>query len=153
MTTLLLSPAATGKTQHCIERIYTLRADKFRFSGEAKVALMPKTGGSLSQPTEPGGGKYELKSLAVIPVVGGTASYEVFEQKHLALSAWALYPLVEPIAYSSNATQPSRFQFVLEPKILAQFGRVVPSIGFLIPVGGQLGGNVNGLRIHVDVIF
>jgi len=29
MTTLLLSPAATGKTQHCIERIHALRAQEY----------------------------------------------------------------------------------------------------------------------------
>jgi hypothetical protein len=41
----------------------------------------------------------------------------------------------------------------MEPRVLAQFGKVVPSVGFLIPLGGQLGGNIYGLRLHVDVVF
>jgi hypothetical protein len=42
---------------------------------------------------------------------------------------------------------------VLEPRIFAKFGIITPSLGFLIPIGGQLGGEINGIRLHVNAEF
>jgi hypothetical protein len=127
------------------------RDEKFRLGSELKVVFLPKVGGSIAQ--NPGPGSYEMKSLAWSVLLGGTASYEVLERKFLALAAWATYQVAPQVDYTSSATAPSPFQFVLEPRILAQFGHFVPSAGFLIPVGGQLGGHVNGVRIRVEAVF
>jgi hypothetical protein len=132
--------------------LVTHRDGKLRLSGELKAVAMQKIGGTIAVPVQTPG-KVTMNSLAFTALLGGTVSYEVLERKHLALAAWATYTPSPAIDYSSSATSPTPFQLVMEPKILAQFGRVVPSVGFLIPVGGQLGGEILGLRIHVDVVF
>jgi hypothetical protein len=130
------------------------RDGKLRLSGELKAVAMPKISGQIkSAAAGASGGNFTMSSFAFTALLGGTVSYEVLEHKHLALAAWATYTASPAIDYSSTASSPSPFQLVLEPKILAQFGRVVPSVGFLIPAGGQLGGQIFGLRIHVDVVF
>lgn len=132
--------------------LLTHRMDKLRLNAELKAVLMPGLGGSIHAPAQTPG-TVSLNGFAVTALIGGTASYEVVSHGYLALSAWATYAISPTIDYTSDATSPSPFQFVLEPKILAQFGRVVPSVGFIAPVGGQLGGNIYGVRAHVDVIF
>jgi hypothetical protein len=125
-------------------------ADRLRINGELKAAIMPKIGGTISSPIT--GGTLELPSTALNVVLGGSVSYEVFTHAHIALAAWARYG-AEQVSYSGTASTPSPLQFVAEPKLLAQFGHVVPSLGFVIPIAGQLGGDIFGLRLHIDVIF
>lgn len=132
--------------------LYTYRADRLRLGAELKLVVMPKTGGSVKNPSG-ATGTYELKSVAFIPVSTVTVSYQIVSQVHLALAAWGLYRFIKPLEYDSKATEPSRFQMVFEPRVFAQFGRVVPSVGFLIPAGGELGGKMNAVRLHVDVVF
>jgi hypothetical protein len=130
----------------------THRTGGFRLGAELKAVIMPKVGGSLTH-TDFDGGTLEYKSLAFSTILGATGSYEVVDHVHIALAAWAVYQAIPSIDFTSAATSPSSFQFVLEPKVLAQFGHVVPSIGYVLPLGGQLGGNISGLRLHVDVVF
>jgi hypothetical protein len=137
--------------------LFTQHVSKLRLTAEAKAVIMPKIGGSITQPNaQPGtsgAGTLTWNSTAFTAVLGGTASYEVISHVHLALAAWLAWLAAPQVAFDSNQTAPSPFQFVLEPRLFAQFGHVVPSAGFLLPLGGQLGGNINGLRIHVDVVF
>ncbi len=77
----------------------------------------------------------------------------MLDHVHAALTAWIAYVASPSLDYSSAAVSPTPFQFVLEPRILAQFGKVIPSAGVVLPLGGQLGGNIYGLRLHVDVLF
>jgi hypothetical protein len=69
-----------------------------------------------------------------------------------ALAAWVAYEIARDYEWNGG-NPPTPIQFVMEPRILAQFGKVIPSVGFLIPIGGQLGGDMYGLRLHVDVVF
>jgi hypothetical protein len=131
--------------------LFTHRVNKFRFGGEFKGVFMPKIGGSITQSGS--AGTYSLPGVAWSLLLGGNASYEVFNHAHIALAAWARYGFTDGVEYDSPATSPTRFQLVAEPKILAQFGHVVPSIGVVLPIGRQLGGDIIGLRAHVDVVF
>jgi hypothetical protein len=132
--------------------LFSYHADRLRINGELKVGVMPKIGGSVTSPTT---GTMSLPAVALNTLLGGSASYEVFEHAHVALAAWARYGFIEQVDYDAGSTvsNPSPFQLVLEPKILMQFGHVVPALGFVLPIGGQLGGEIWGLRLHVDVIF
>lgn len=132
--------------------LFTYRADRLRIGGELKVGVMPKIGGAITNPTT---GTMTLPAVALNTVLGGSVSYEVFDHAHLALAAWARYGFIEQVDYDGGAgvSNPSPFQLVAEPKILMQFGHVVPALGFVVPIGGQLGGDIWGLRLHVDVIF
>lgn len=134
--------------------LFTYRDEKLRLGSELKAVFLPKIGGSIKQPN-PTEGTYEMKGLGLTVLLGGSASYEVLERKFLALAAWASYQVTPTVDFTSSAsvTKPSPFQLVLEPKILAQFGHFVPSVGFLIPVGGQLGGHINGVRFRIDAVF
>ena len=60
---------------------------------------------------------------------------QLFDHFYGALAAWLTYVPSPSIDYSSAATAPSPFQFVVEPRLLAQFGKIVPSVGFVLPVG------------------
>jgi hypothetical protein len=132
--------------------LFTYRADRLRLNGELKVGVMPKIGGTITSPTS---GSMTLPSVALNTMLGASASYEVFEHAHVALAAWARYGFIEQVDYDagSGVSTPSPFQFALEPKVLMQFGHVVPALGFVLPIGGQLGGNIWGLRLHIDVVF
>jgi hypothetical protein len=134
--------------------LFSHHADKFRVGGELKVSIMPKIGDDFASPNLPTG-TLSRPTLATTVLLGGSASYEIFTHAHLALAAWARYGIVEQVKYepTADASTPSHFQLALEPKFLMQFGHVVPGVGFVIPVGGPLGGDIYGFRVHVDVIF
>lgn len=177
-TDYILSQDATGRAQNLLLRVsdaasgwhdqelyvlkripitpallFTWRADKLRVNGEFKVSVMPKIGGTITSTPGVGGGTLSLPGLATYELLGGSASYEVLTHGFVALAAWARFGVPEQVKYDSSAVNPSPFQLVVEPKILAQFGHVVPALGFVLPIGGQLGGNVWGLRLHIDAIF
>jgi hypothetical protein len=135
--------------------LYTYRTGAFRLGADLKAVVLPSIGSKIATPNfaPSGTGTFESNTLGLIGILGATASYEVIKRGYLALSTWVVYRAIEPIEYTSNAASPTPFQFVLEPKILAQFGHVVPSIGYVLPLGGQLGGQITGLRLHVDVVF
>jgi hypothetical protein len=133
---------------------FTDRADKLRLNAELKAVVMPKVGGTFSNPGASGPNtNYSLNSIAFTAILGGSASYELFDHFYGALAAWLTYVPAAQIDYTSQATAPSPFQFVIEPRLLAQFGKIVPSVGFVLPVAGQLGGNIYGVRIHIDAVF
>jgi len=132
--------------------LFTHRANKLRVGGDLKLVFMPDIGGDFAAGALPTG-TLSTPALAMTVILGANASYEIFSHAHLALSAWARYGVIEQVDYDAPAVTPSHFQFALEPKFLMQFGHVVPGIGFVIPIGGPLGGDIYGFRAHVDVIF
>ena len=133
--------------------LFLYRGSKVRVNGELKLVLLPQIGGDVVDPTAGGpGGTFQYNGLGFWTILGGSVSYEVLSKKYLALAAWATYEIARDYEWSGG-NPPSPLQFVIEPRILAQFGKVVPSVGFLLPLGGQLGGDIFGLRLHVDVVF
>jgi hypothetical protein len=130
----------------------THRTDHVRLAAEAKLIFLQSVGGEINDANSDGG-TYELNSLAGTALLGGSASYEAISRGHIALATWATYTFARQVSYESSATGPSPFQLVLEPKLIAQFGRIVPSAGVLLPVGGELGGKMVGIRLHVDAVF
>jgi hypothetical protein len=133
---------------------FLYRTTKLRLNGELKAVFLPKIGGGLSASAATyKGGSLEVNGLGVWAILGGSVSYEILTRKLFgALAAWATYEIAHDYTWEGG-NPPSPFQFTMEPRVLAQFGKVVPSVGFLIPLGGQLGGNIYGLRLHVDVVF
>jgi hypothetical protein len=131
--------------------LFLYRASKVRLNGEFKTVFLPKIAGGVSNPNY-GGGTIEQHDLGVWALLGGSVSYEVLAKKYIALAMWATYELGHDYTWEGG-NPPSPFQFVMEPRLLAQFGKFVPSVGFVVPLGGQLGGNMFGLRVHLDVVF
>jgi hypothetical protein len=132
--------------------LFGYHADRLRINGELKVSVMPKIGGNI---TSPAVGSLSLPAVALNTLLGGSASYEVFDHAFIALAAWARYGFIEQVDYNggAGASTPSPFQLVVEPKLFLAIGHVVPAVGFVVPIGGQLGGDIWGLRLHVDVVF
>jgi hypothetical protein len=132
---------------------FLYRATKIRVNGELKAVFLPKIGGGVSKADFSPNGTYEANGLGMWTILGGSFSYEIITRKLFgALAAWATYEIAHDYTWEGG-NPPSPFQFVIEPRVLAQFGKVVPSVGFVVPLGGQLGGNIYGLRLHVDVVF
>lgn len=133
---------------------FLYRPSKFRLNAELKAVLLPKIGGGLSNAADSyKGGNLDVNGFGMWAILGGTASYEILSRKLFgALAMWATYEIAHDYTWEPG-NPPSPFQFVIEPRVLAQFGKVVPSVGFVVPLGGQLGGNIYGLRVHVDVVF
>jgi hypothetical protein len=135
--------------------LYTHRMESLRLNGELKAVIAPNVGGSITDATETGAGTgtFKMNGVAVDALLGFSASYEFVKHFFGALAVWGEYQISREVVYSSGATGPSNFQFAIEPKLLAQFGPIVPSVGFVLPIGGELGGNIVGLRLHVDAVF
>jgi hypothetical protein len=132
--------------------LFLYRTDKVRLNAELKGVLLPKLGGGVETPAY-AGGTIEENGFAMWALLGGSFSYEILTRKLFgALAMWATYEVSHDYTWEGG-NPPSPFQFVIEPRVLAQFGKVVPSVGFVVPLGGQLGGNIYGLRLHVDVVF
>jgi hypothetical protein len=125
---------------------------KLLLGGEAKAVLLVKTGGEV-QAEDADGGTYTLSSVGIIGFLGGDAAYDLLGKKYVGLRAWLAWRMSEPYDFESSATPPTPFQFVIEPRIFAKFGIITPSLGFLVPIGGQLGGEINGIRLHVNAEF
>jgi hypothetical protein len=133
--------------------LFLYRGGKFRLNAELKTVFLPKVGGGVATPTFHPNGTHEVSGLGMWAILGGSASYEILTRKLFgALATWATYEIARDYTWEGG-NPPSPLQFVLEPRVLMQFGRVVPSVGFVMPLGGQLGGNIYGLRVHVDVVF
>jgi hypothetical protein len=118
-----------------------------------KVPVLIKAGGEAVPPQPPGGAGYALNSTVIMGVVGGGFHYGFMENKlDVGTRAWFSVRSNEyyDIVYGGgNVTQPSKFQFVLEPQVRAHFGAVHAVLGFIWPLGGPLGGDqqVNGVRL------
>ena len=90
-------------------------------------------------------------------VAGGQFFYGVVANKvDLGLRAWAAFMSNEFIDASlAGATPPDKVQFVLEPQARGSFGALRVGLGFILPIGGRLGGDesADGLRIDLGAAF
>ena len=122
-----------------------------------KMVFLVDTGTGLEEPTNPVG-TFSVNSLAMRWVFAGGAQYAFLPDPFVfgGLESWMVYNLIEPIEFQSGGggDEPSKFQLVFEPRVGATFGAVTPSIGYLIPAGGQLADvGINGLRVRVEASF
>jgi hypothetical protein len=91
-------------------------------------------------------------------VTGGSFFYEVLpETLSVGTRAWLTELVTEEIEapLGPGEASPSKTQFVLEPGVRAKIKMIRPSIGYILPIGGRLGGDakMSGLRIAVAAVF
>jgi hypothetical protein len=121
--------------------------------GFVKVPVLIKVGGEAVPPQQPGAATFALNSTVIMSVVGGGFHYGFVENKiDVGTRAWFVVKSNEyyDVLYTGGGvTQPSKFQFVLEPQVRAHIGAVQAVLGFIWPIGGPLGGDqqVNGVRL------
>jgi hypothetical protein len=124
-----------------------------------KVVAGFNLGTKLRNPLEFGPaqlGELKLHSVSFRDVTLAGIRYDFLKKPVLWAGAdlWLVYSPLEPIKFDSNATPPSAFQFVVEPRLGAAFGKVRPSVGFIYPLGGRLAdAGIAGVRAHVDFAF
>lgn len=100
-------------------------------------------------------GTIKANAVAIRNVTLAGVMYEFLEKPALAagLDAWFSYRAIDPVEFESavDATPPSSFQFVVEPKLGARFGKFSAGAGFLLPVGGPLGDSgMKGVRLNAS---
>jgi len=122
-----------------------------------KVVLGIKVGGELANVPDTNS-TYELKTLAIRNVTSAGVSYEFLPRPKVfgALDTWLAYNAINAVEFDSkmNATPPTRFQFVFEPRVGARFGKVSPSVGYIFPIGGRLAdAGTSGLHLRCDFAF
>lgn len=91
-------------------------------------------------------------------VTGGSFFYEVLpEMLSVGTRAWLAQIVTEEVEVplGPGEAAPSKTQFVLEPGVTAKIKMLRPSLGYLWPIGGRLGGDVkmSGLRLAIAAVF
>jgi hypothetical protein len=118
-----------------------------------------KVGGKLDYgTTDEMFGTYQLKSVTFRNVTSAGVAYRFLAKPALALAldSWFVTNAVSAVEFDSRAgaTGPSRVQVVAEPRFVARFGKISPSVGYVFPLGGRLADNhTTGLELHCDVAF
>ena len=132
----------------------------FELHGDVKLVLLPALSTKVFDASEdpPNPGTYELKSFALREVTTLGGSYNILRSP-LLYAGLDLAVIWTPIhAFVFDATpareKPTTVQAVLEPRVGARFGPVSPSIGYIAPLGGRLGGaDDGGVRLNVSAFF
>src|SRR6185436_7947473 len=93
-----------------------------------------------------------LNGVAVEWVLGGQFFYNIVEGKiDLGTRAWVTYFVkdVYDVPVTPGAEGPAKLNLVIEPQVLAKFNAIRAGLGFIWPIGGRAGGDVqmNGLRL------
>lgn len=122
-----------------------------------KFVIGVNAGGKLVAPPD-SFGTLNLKSVTFRDVTSGGIAYEVLDKPKLniGLESWLAYNAINAVEYTYNGdtTKPTRFQFMLEPRLGARFGKISPSLGYVFPIGGRLADTkTTGLELHCDVAF
>ncbi len=120
--------------------------------------LLPALSTYVANPAAdpPGSGTYVVNSFAMREVTVLGASYNFFDKPTLygGLDFALAWTPIETFDFEPTAetNEPSKLQAVLEPKVGVRFPKFTPSIGYIAPLGGRLGGgDVGGVRLHLDV--
>lgn len=133
----------------------------FELHGELKFVAMPALSTEVTDPIEvdvPDSGSYKLNSFALreVTTLGGTYNFLDKPLIYAGLDFALVWTPIETYEFEStqDVTPPSSVQAVLEPKVGARFGKVAPSVGYVAPLGGRLGGgDIGGVRLRVDVLL
>jgi hypothetical protein len=133
----------------------------FELHGELKFVAMPALNTEVTDPVEvdvPDSGSYKLNGFALreVTTLGGTYNFLDKPLIYAGLDFALIWTPIETYEFEStqDVTPPSSVQAVLEPKVGARFGKVAPSVGYVAPLGGRLGGgDIGGVRLRVDVLL
>ena len=114
-----------------------------------------KIGGQLP-PEDNSAGSLELKTVSFRNVTSAGVAYQFLAKPQLfgALDSWLAYNAVNAVEFTSNqgAASPTRLQVVFEPRIGARVGKIAPSLGYIVPIGGRLAdSSISGFELHCDV--
>jgi hypothetical protein len=121
-----------------------------------KIPVLIKAGGEQPDPATPANLKYTLNGVGVQWVTGGQFFYNIVEGKvDLGARAWITYFIKDVYDVPAATEGPAKLNFVVEPQVLAKFNAIRAGLGFILPIGGRAGGDVqmNGLRLAAAYVF
>ena len=135
----------------------TYKKHELDLHAATKFVFGVKVGGQQVRALDPAG-TYALKSVTFRNVTSAGVAYRFLEKPALsgALDSWIAYNAINAEEFTSNAgaSGPTRVQVVFEPHLVARFGKISPSLGYIFPIGGRLADNsTSGLELHCDVAF
>jgi hypothetical protein len=133
----------------------------FELHADAKFVLMPALNSDVQDPTDtdpPNAGTFKINSFALreVTTLGGTYNFLDKPLIYAGLDFALIWTPIQTFEFESvnDVNAPSAVQAVLEPKVGARFGKVAPSVGYIAPLGGRLGGgDIGGVRLRVDVLL
>lgn len=133
----------------------------FELHADAKFVLMPALNSDVTDPIDqeqPDSGSYKINSFALreVTTIGGTYNFLDKPIVYAGLDLAVVWTPIETFDFdpAQDVNPPSSVQVVLEPKVGARFGKVAPSVGYIAPLGGRLGGgDIGGVRLRVDVLL
>jgi hypothetical protein len=145
----------TGRIPVTPALLLSYRRKALSLEGEAKVMVAPKISGDIEVPDDPdGAGTYEMNPVALTALLGGGVDYEFFKPLSGGLRLWTVWDAIREVDFEGTAGGPSPFGLFVEPRVMARFGAITPSLGLVVPVAGtELVGEMLALRIRVDAEF
>lgn len=145
----------TGRIPVTPALLLTYRRSALSLEGEAKVMVAPKISGDIEEPNDPtGAGTYEMNPVALTALLGGGLDYEFFKPLSAGLRLWTVWDAIREVDFEGTADGPSPFGLFVEPRFLARFGAITPSLGLVVPVAAEkVAGEILALRIRVDAEF
>ncbi|MBX3183181.1 MAG: hypothetical protein KIT72_04575 [Polyangiaceae bacterium] len=132
------------------------REASYELGARQTVLVMPKLSGDISNPGGLGPGTAELSSMALRSVTEAAFDFWFIEQLAAGLHLWFVYDAITAVKYEPDrdVTQPSPTQFVIEPRLRGRLDPVTLQLGYLVPLGGQLGdAGISGLRLAAEAQF
>jgi len=128
--------------------------------GDLKFVLLPALSTKVYDPSTdpPNVGTYKLNAFAMREVTTLGGSYNILSSPLLyaGLDLAIVWSPLQTFVWDATpaSTKPSTVQAVLEPRVGARFGAVSPSVGYIAPLGGRLGGaDDGGVRLNVSAFF
>lgn len=128
----------------------------FEFSAAETLLLAPKIRGEVSVPTGLSNGETKLNSMMLRSVTDVSAGYWFIEQLGAGIRGSLIYNIIDAVDYEADTdvTQPSPLQLALEPQVRGNYKGVTGFIGYLVPLGGQLGdAKMSGIRLGARANF
>jgi hypothetical protein len=134
--------------------------EDWELHGDLKLVLLPALSTKVFDETEdpPNAGTYKLNAFALreVTTIGGSYNFLSSPLIYAGLDLAVIWTPIQTFVFDaeSGAAKPSTVQAVLEPRVGARFGVVSPSIGYIAPLGGRLGGaDDGGVRLNVSASF
>ena len=133
----------------------------FELHGDVKFVLLPalsttvQTPASLD-PANPGTYKINAFAMREVTTLGGSYNFLSDPLIYAGLDLAIIWTPIQSFVFNADpaSAKPTTIQAVLEPRVGARFGAVSPSIGYIAPLGGRLGGaDDGGVRLRVDAFF
>jgi len=133
----------------------------FELHGDVKLVLLPALSTTVETPNSsdmanPGTFKINPFAMREVTTLGGSYNFLSSPLVYAGLDLAIIWTPIQSFVFNATPAPatPTTVQTVVEPRVGARFGAISPSIGYIAPLGGRLGGaDDGGVRLRVDALF